>query len=198
MANHTPKKRKGPRFSRQFIKRLSSWLVLSTALTIAVRSASTLFWDTDGSATGNSTTGAGLGGTGTWDNTATSDWWLPPNANLQAWNNGGGDTAVFAGVPGTVTVAAGGVSAAGLTFNAAGYTLQGSGTLTVGTGGINVVATASRLATTLNGPMTLSGAQTWTNNSNATLVVGGNVNNNTFALTLASGAGGPGISISPA
>src|ERR1700761_5991317 len=102
MAKNTPKKRKAPRFSKQFIKRLSSWLVLSTALTIAVRSASTLYWDTDGSAVGDNTNGPGLGGSGTWDSGTTSDWWLPPNATLQTF--GSANTAVFTNVAGTVTV----------------------------------------------------------------------------------------------
>src|SRR6185312_10234692 len=102
MVKNTPKKRKGPRISTQFIKRLSSWLVLSTALTLAVRSASSLFWDADQNATGNVTDGTNLGGTGTWDLNSTANWWDGSSASDTQWQNG--DAATFVGPSGTVTL----------------------------------------------------------------------------------------------
>src|SRR4051794_9970485 len=123
MAKHTLKKRKGPRFSPQFIKRLSSWLVLSTALTLAVRSATSLYWDSDATNTpANNTNGTNLGGTGTWD-TTTSNWWDGAAASDTTWQ--AADVATFVGTAGTVTVAPGGVAAAGLAFNSSGFTLAG-------------------------------------------------------------------------
>ena len=71
-----PKHPKSSRVSAHFIKRLSSWLVLSTALTLAVRSATTLYWDTDNSTVDNDPiTGTNLGGGGTWDDQNTANWW---------------------------------------------------------------------------------------------------------------------------
>ena len=139
MAKNTPKKRKSPRFSKQFIKRLSSWLVLSTALTIAVRSASTLYWDSDGTATGNNVSGTNLGGSGIW-NTTNSNWWDGTAGTDTQWVNG--DSAVFTGTPGTVNLQGTGptaINAASLTFNAAGYTLQSTtgATLTLNSTGYN-------------------------------------------------------------
>ena len=51
-----------------------------------------------------------------------------------AWNNNDGDTAVFGGTAGTVTLS-GTLTAAGLNFNASGYSLA-SGTLSPPAGGM--------------------------------------------------------------
>ncbi|MEI9894785.1 MAG: hypothetical protein WDN28_13080 [Chthoniobacter sp.] len=129
MAKHTLKKRKGPRFSPQFIKRLSSWLVLSTVLTIAVRSASNLYWDGANQAdTNNANTGGGLGGDGTWD-ASSENWWDGSSAGDSAWSNGA--TAVFTGTPGTVDLQDTTLNATGLQFNAAGFTLKSSNNSTL-------------------------------------------------------------------
>src|SRR6187455_1786112 len=151
MSKIPPRKRKGPRFSPHFIKRLSSWLVLSTALTIAVRSA-TLYFDNDGTGVGNATTGPGLGGSGTWENGgANADWWSAPNPTLQTWNNANSDTATFVDTPGTVTLN-GNITAAKLVFNRGGFNLV-AGTapnLTLNDpAGIVVNALASNAATTI-------------------------------------------------
>src|SRR5438094_775612 len=98
------KTRKNGCKSAHFIRRLSSWLVLSTALTLGVSKivgASTAYWDADGSASGDTVTGTNTGGTGTWD-TTTSTWWNGVSATDQAWNNSNFDFATFSGTAGTV------------------------------------------------------------------------------------------------
>jgi len=66
------------------------------------------------------------GGSGTWGNTATN--WTRRDGDVnEAW---GGGFAIFQATPGTVTIAADGVSASGLQFAVNGYTLTG-GTLTL-------------------------------------------------------------------
>src|SRR5687767_15337109 len=83
-----------------------------------------LYWDADATAAGNNTTtGANLGGTGTWG--PATNWFN--GASDVAWSAGSG--AVFTGAPGTVTLASP-QSASALTFNSNGYTLMSS-TLTV-------------------------------------------------------------------
>lgn len=66
---------------------------------------------------------------------------------------------------------------AGITLNADGNTLT-----IVNAAGIAVNSGAG--AVTLNAPLILGVAQTWTNNSTSLLTIGGAVNNNTFALTV--------------
>ena len=70
------------------------------------------------------TTGAGLGGGGSWNWTTTNgglDWYNPATGNVQAWDNGGDSIAVFAGTAGTLTVSAG-VTANSIEF-ASSYSL---------------------------------------------------------------------------
>jgi len=124
--SNLPKKRcPGSRFSSHFIKRLSSWLLLSTALTIAVRSATTLYWDADGSPSGNTAEGSNIGGDGSWD--ASANRWWDGAATDATWNNGTPAIAVFAGTTGTVALVSP-VTARGLTFNTTGYTITNGGT----------------------------------------------------------------------
>ncbi|EDY20580.1 autotransporter-associated beta strand repeat protein [Chthoniobacter flavus Ellin428] len=166
MVKNTPKKRKGPRISTQFIKRLSSWLVLSTALTLAVRSASSLFWDADQNATGNVTDGTNLGGTGTWDLNSTANWWDGSSASDTQWQNG--DAATFVGPSGTVTLGTP-IIASGLTFNSAGFTLAGTGSnvITLNAqpatvdGRVNPTIMANASAT-ISAGLALNGSQNWT------------------------------------
>ena len=65
--------------------------------TLATAPAATLYWD----ATPGTPDGASNGGVGTWD-TATANW--DDGDSYELWNNGGNDTAVFAGTAGTVTI----------------------------------------------------------------------------------------------
>src|SRR5258708_1923780 len=111
----------GFRPSRHFVRRLSSWLVLSTTLTLAAAKlghASPLDWGGGESGNGgkNVLPSTGLGGTGLW-NTSSTLWWDGVSLSDVAWNNGlnATDTAVFGGSAGTVSASA--ISAGGLTFN---------------------------------------------------------------------------------
>ena len=106
------------------------------------------------------------GGSGTWSASPTVLDWLTAtdaaNGNLQngvAWNNAGGTTAVFgAGADGSyanpyaITVDAGGVLAAGISFNNSGYAVGGPGTITIAAGGvINSLVSNNTISATLAG-----------------------------------------------
>jgi autotransporter-associated beta strand protein len=68
--------------------------------------AAPFYWDADGSASGNDTSGTDLGGSGIWD-TSSALWWDGVSiTNDNVWNNAGLDTAIFTGTPGTVTLGA--------------------------------------------------------------------------------------------
>jgi len=111
--------------------------VIATATAgLPMSQAAEVFWDADGTA------GAPTGGSGTWD--LTNPLWNN-GGTLMTWSNAAGDTAVFGGDPGTVTLGAG-VTAAGLDFRVGGYQLTG-GTLTLDAigGGAIKVAAASRV-----------------------------------------------------
>jgi autotransporter-associated beta strand protein len=101
--------------------------------------AANMYWDNDGVAAGSrSTTGAGLGGTGTW-NASTAKWY---NGSADVpWQNG--HDAVFWGTAGTVTLGAA-RTVNSLSFKTTGYTIASS-TLTLGGASVsvdaNVVAT---------------------------------------------------------
>ena len=91
-----------------------------------------MYWDADGVAAGSRTaTGAGTGGSGTW------------NASARRWYNGSaavpwaaGDDAIFWGTAGTVTLAAG-QTANSLAFKTDGFILAGS-TLTLAGSSVTV------------------------------------------------------------
>lgn len=106
---------------------------------VGVQTSTMNFWDNDANAANNNVnTGAGLGGSGTWDTAANK--WFNGSANAPwATNN----NAVFGGTAGTVTLSAP-QSANSLTFKTSGYSLTGS-TLTMN--GSYVTAEASVSAT---------------------------------------------------
>jgi len=190
-SQNTPRSRS--RFTPFFVRRLSSWLVLSTALTVIVGEALTYdasgnaySWDADGNAIGNNAgTGAGLGGSGVWD-TSSSLWWDGVNP-LTPWPNvmiAPVDTAVFMGVGGLVQVGAP-ITVGTLTFNLAGFHLTGDGTagtrkLTLadsaavqvnvaGVATINAVIAGSsglNLSSTTTGTLVLTGANSFTGDVN--------------------------------
>src|SRR5438552_2070671 len=86
--------------------------------------AATLYWDSDGNAAGdNTSTGTGLGGTGTWD-TSSLLWWDGSAASDVAWPNAGTDTAIFAGAGGMVSLGAP-IAVGALQFNVAGFNITG-------------------------------------------------------------------------
>ncbi len=188
MAKHNPKKRKG--LSPQFIRRLSSWLILSTALTVAVRSASTLYWDSDGSAAGNdANAGTNLGGSGTWTNAGTT-WWDGTSATDTSWNSL--DVAAFVAPPAsTATVNVGEpITVGGLSFNSAGFTLTGTGANILTITGVVGPATAplplgitASASATIGSGVALGSTQIWFVAPSQTLLVTGQVIN---------GTGGPG------
>src|SRR5438270_146440 len=93
--------------------------IIVTGLAPSPHSA-TLFWDTDGSSTGNSAvTGANLGGAGPWS-TTDANWWDSALGTLQPWTEG--SDAILWGTAAPVTV--GTVSANSLAVNTSGYSLN--------------------------------------------------------------------------
>ena len=147
--------------------------------------AASLSWDQAGS--------GALGGTGTWD-TSNTNWWDGATDGAWATNTITGDTAVFAGTAGTVTLGVN-INALGLTFNTVGYTIAtGTNTLTLGTGGIDASGLSSGTTTISGtGALTLGAAQSWNVGSGATLSVSAPVATGGFLLTN-SGAGSTNIS----
>ncbi|HEY1049516.1 MAG TPA: hypothetical protein VGE39_07165, partial [Prosthecobacter sp.] len=102
---------------------ISSWLILLMAFWQVAQplQAATFYWDADGNAAGNTIDGTGLGGSGTWDTTATNWWNQTTNV---AWPNSVVDTAVFSGASGTITLG-GSINAGSLVFDRSNYTLTG-------------------------------------------------------------------------
>src|SRR5690242_51252 len=135
----------------------------------ATSAQAALYWDADATAAGdNTSTGAGLGGTGTWD--VSSNWF--DGANDVAWS--AGSDAIFTGAAGTVTLGAP-QSAASVSFKSDGYILTGS-TLTMGPTPANHNVDASVTAT-INS--TIAGSATMTKIGAGTLVLGNTSNTNT-------------------
>jgi autotransporter-associated beta strand protein len=128
-------------------------ILLLSAFTALGAQAASLTWDTDGSTT------IATGGAGSW-NTSGLNW---DNAgSFVAWNNSNGDSAIFGGTAGTVTLGEA-ITVNNLTFNTASYTIAGGGFgLTVnGTITNSVVATITASIAGSNG-LTKSGAGTLT------------------------------------
>ena len=79
-----------------------------------------LYWDPNG------TSGGALGGSGTWTNGGNALWYNPTTQSDVVWNSANGDTAVFQGTAGTVTVDSAGVSAGGIEFDTSSYAVGGA------------------------------------------------------------------------
>lgn len=182
------------RFS-QFIALLA---ILSVAFATSPAQAASLYWDSNGV-----TAGAGGTPTGTW---GTSNFW-----NTDATGGGAGafqipttnvdDLFFVAGPSATsgnsayIVTVNGAQVANSLTFQASGATTISGGTsITLGNGtpdagGINVPQFAygavAQGAATISTAVILNNAQTWTNNAASTLTVGGGLNLNGSALTVA-------------
>jgi len=132
------------RFRTVKLSRLSvNRFILSAAFAAfipQVATAASLVWNADNAV------GDPVGGTGVWDTAATS--WDNAGA-MQAWNNGGNDTAIFGGIAGTVTLGTP-VTAGRLIFNTTGYTIAGgSNTLTLGGAAPGVTTTAAGVSATI-------------------------------------------------
>ncbi|EDY20457.1 autotransporter-associated beta strand repeat protein [Chthoniobacter flavus Ellin428] len=171
------------------------WVAAVAALNFGAEAATTLTWDS------NTGTSGAQDGSGTW-NAGGTTWWNGTTdvatasdltTNIALFGNAGTLSSV-------ATVNVGTQSINGLLFGATttnGYTLTNTAasTLTIGNGGITMNSGAQ--ATTVGDPTNLSialgAAQTWTNNSGNLLMVGGNVTNSTFLLTIA-GSGAVSIS----
>ncbi len=157
---------------------LRQFLALAGSGLLAVSSAQAqLTWDANAAGAGQ-TNGAGawLGSDQWWDGAANLDWVSGSDAIFGVANTAGG--AVTLASPTTV---------GSLTFN------QFTGTYKLGSAGqaltINdgITKNASSGAVTFLGPITLGGAQTWTNNSSSVLSTGRNtnlINNDGFQLTV--------------
>jgi autotransporter-associated beta strand protein len=140
---------------------------------VGVQSAAALgYWDGDGnSANNNVTTGAGMGGNGSW-NAASSAWY---NGSTNSTFNSGSNV-VFAGTAGTVTLASP-QSVTSLQFKTSGYTVAGSTlTLNAPTIAVDSGVTATISSTIAgssglikNGPGTLNLASAATYSGNTTI-----------------------------
>ncbi|MEO6477601.1 autotransporter-associated beta strand repeat-containing protein [Luteolibacter sp.] len=153
--------------------------VMALSVASSIHAAS-LTWDADAIFNGT------FGGTGPW-NTSTLNW---SNASAdQAWttNTITGDTGLFAGTSGTVTLGSA-INALGLQFTTTGYTVAtGANTLSLGTGGIDASALSSG-TTTLTGLVALGANQSWNVGSGATLTSTALISGTGFGITK-SGAG---------
>jgi fibronectin-binding autotransporter adhesin len=141
--------------------------------------ARTLYWDTDGSTAGNNvSTGANLGGSGTWS-TAVTNWWDATIGALQSWTDN--SNAVFWGTAGTVTAAT--VSPNSVTFKTTGYSI-GSGTLTMVGSLSNYFTVDSNVTATISS--TIAGTNTLVKLGAGTLILS-NTNNINTATNTAGG-----------
>ena len=185
------------RFSPQFIKRLSSWIVLSTSLLVGLgkaltleSKAATLYWDADGNVAGDSTTtGVGLGGNGNWD-TGSALWWDGSSGSLTTWPNSGSDTAIFTGAAGSVLLNAP-ISVATLTFNTAGFNLTGDGTAGSNTLTLSGAAPAIQVnvagVDTISAVLAGSGGLNLSSTTTGTLSLTGAANTFSGVVTITSG-----------
>jgi autotransporter-associated beta strand protein len=155
-----------------------------------------LYWDSDGLAAGTyRSSGAGMGGSGTWNDSTLK--WYNGSADVP-WANG--NDAVFWGTPGTVSLSAAQVVNS-LSFQSSGYLLTGS-TLTLGGPSIAVDAGVD---STIDS--TLAGAAGLVKNGNGTLrlsqsnvYTGGTIVNSgmlVVANSTGSGTGAEPVSVNP-
>ncbi|EDY17460.1 autotransporter-associated beta strand repeat protein [Chthoniobacter flavus Ellin428] len=180
--------RKAAHISKHFIRRLSSWIVLSTALTLSaakVAHASTLYWDPD-TVPGNNVFGtqAGLGGAGTW-NATNVNWWDGSSATDTLWASG--NIASFGGTAGGALTLGSPISVGGLAFTTSGYTtvLTASNTITLGAGSVIAADANATIGTAaVNG---ILGTNGFTMSGGGTLTVVGANTGLTGAITVASG-----------
>ncbi len=156
--------------ARRYVCGPAAAAAILAALLCPAAPAADLTWDPDGSS------GGSTGGTGTWN---TSDLFWDNAGSMQAWNNVAGDTAIFGGTAGTVTLGEA-ISAGGLQFLIDGYTLTAD-TLTL------AGAIAASGDATISSAMATGGTQTYTVDAGKTLTFDGAVSGES-AIT-SNGAG---------
>lgn len=162
----------GFRGPRQFVAIATDDLGIKSEPIVVTYTPRKLYFDPSGNlAHIDLTTGAGLGGSGSWNWTSSnsgSPWYSPEAGELQAWDSGGDFVAVFEGTSGTVSVSTG-VTVDSIQL-AGGYTLNessGGAIALEGTAAIDVSAGTA----TINVPVT-AGVNGLTKTGDGMLVIG--------------------------
>jgi RHS repeat-associated protein len=124
-----------------------------------------LYWDPDLVAKNNVvSTGAGLGGSGTWTEGGAAVWFDPSlgggAGGYVSWNSSRGDTAVFAGPAGGTVTISGTVSASAIEFRGGAYGVTGGTLSTQAAGTTFTTVVAARFDTPIagNGGVVKAGA----------------------------------------
>ena len=141
----------------------------------ALAPAAPLTWDSNGATAGQTNGGGSWFGSGLWWNgTANQDWVSDSDAIFGGANTNGG----IVTLPGPTSVGS-------ITFNTftGTYTIGTAGQALAISGGINKTSGAAAVSLTAS-PITLGGAQTWTNNSAGAFNATAPVNNNGHLLTI--------------
>ncbi len=156
---------------------LTSWLWAAILRPDSNAFSATLYWDTDGSTSGNSSiNGANLGGSGSW-NTNAANWWDTGLGTPQFWADG--SDAIFWGGSGVVT--ASNVSLVSMAFKTTGYSIN-SGVLSMIASPSNFTVDSNVVATISS---TIAGTNTLVKLGGGTLVLA-----NTNNLNAATNSGG--------
>jgi fibronectin-binding autotransporter adhesin len=162
------------------LKKLRNGCVALIALGLSLSAqAVSYYWD------GTSTTANADGGAGPW-NTTSNNWNDAATAgNAVTWpSTGTGNTAVFGGVVGTVTIIAGGVTANSLAFNTANYTVAGGSLTLNGT----APSITNGVVATIN--VSLTGTEGLTKLGDGTLILSGNNSGLSGTLTIKGATSG--------
>jgi len=152
---------------------------------IRITDPTTLYWDPDHNNANNYTSGSGLGcnASGVWNTTDAN--WCDQSGTYHVWNNNNGDTAVFWGTTGTVTIASG-VTAGSINFKTTGYTVapyDQTSSLSL-TGSSHLISVDSGLTATISTP--IGGSYGPTKTGSGTLVLSGT---NTYTGTTSVSGG---------
>jgi autotransporter-associated beta strand protein len=184
-----------PASSRFAIKCLAATLIAVALLAVPCTQAGTVYWDSDANgANNNIITGAGLGGTGNWNNSLSGtpllNWWAGSGTTDTTWVNANNDTAVFWGAAGNATLTSN-TTVGGLLFNITGYKVDtGANTLTFGAGSnmvtLNNSATSTGIAVVSG---TIIGAVTGPGNVTLTGGANGGIASNTLTFAGTSTTG---------